>query len=78
VKWGHYFTKQILTGVINQSNNVINLLSKATEFEESINSIDLFRRSKGQKVKGQGHRVTERIYAKLLSTRRLYHLHIRG
>ena len=45
--WGHCITKQILTGVINQSNNVINLLSKATaicSFEESINSIDLFRR----------------------------------
>ena len=39
---GHCFTKQILTGVINQSNNVINLLSKSTaiwSIEESINSI---------------------------------------
>ena len=27
--WGHCFTEQILTGVINQSNNGINLLSKA-------------------------------------------------
>ena len=41
--WGHCFTKQIFTSVINQSNNVINLLSKAAAiwyFEEGVNSIE--------------------------------------
>ena len=54
--WGHCFTKPILTGVINQSNNGINLLSKATaiwSFEEGINSIDLFGRLARLDIFGQ-------------------------